>query len=374
MKTPQDHLWQLIQRLSPAEKRYFRRHFGFAGNQLTQLYDLLNQQPAYDEDAARRTLDVPAAAYKVLKAQLMELLLKSLLAEEGKRPPSARLHLGLEEVRLLQQRHLFVEAERRLQRLHKWAERHQLTHELPLITEKIGWTGEPTTVQLSPHERAQRMQLCGQLWQYRTQWLNRAGDWDAPQWLAGMQAIDWPALSFPYQLLYWEWLGDYWRELDQPQSALQAYQQGLQPFIESPELAAAHPWAYLQLLRVNADYLSWQIPVPPQLYVITDLAEQHLSGFPELEPQRLHFLLAKMRALFLQQHWQAIIQRKETIILSHLERFQLETTSAGALVCLLLANTYLVLDNPSRVQYYMRRFQAASHLVEKPLRYTANIL
>ena len=218
------------------------------------------------------------------------------------------------------------------------------------------------------------MQLCGQLWQYRTQWLNRAGDWDAPQWLAGMQAIDWPALSFPYQLLYWEWLGDYWRELDQPQSALQAYQQGLQPFIESPELAAAHPWAYLQLLRVNADYLSWQIPVPPQLYVITDLAEQHLCGFPELEPQRLHFLLAKMRALFLQQHWQAIIQRKETIILSHLERFQLETTSAGALVCLLLANTYLVLDNPSRVQYYMRRFQAASHLVEKPLRYTANIL
>ena len=117
MNTPKVHLWELIHSLIPAEKRYFKTHFAATGSQLTHLFDILNGQEVYVEDQAREQLGVAASQYKVLKHQLQELLMKSLVANNGKRNIKSKVRLGLEEVDLLLEREHFGEAIKRLRRL-----------------------------------------------------------------------------------------------------------------------------------------------------------------------------------------------------------------------------------------------------------------
>ena len=55
MKTPSNALFKLIRKMTPSEKRYFKR-FGLLQqkkdeNKYTLLFDAINEQTAYDEPA-----------------------------------------------------------------------------------------------------------------------------------------------------------------------------------------------------------------------------------------------------------------------------------------------------------------------------------
>jgi hypothetical protein len=119
MNTPTPHLWKLIKGLTPAEKRYFKTHFASSGNQLTLLFDTLNNQEVHDELAALELLDVKATQFKVLKHQLQDLIMKSWVANSSKRSIKSRIRIGLEEVDLLLEREHFAEASKKLVHLER---------------------------------------------------------------------------------------------------------------------------------------------------------------------------------------------------------------------------------------------------------------
>lgn len=118
MNTPKDKVYRLIQTMTPAEKRYFKRHYGFAENNLTQLYDFLNSQPEYDEEKVKASFPEKFAKnLKVYKVQLQDLILKSLVSYRNKRNVLAKIRIGLEEVDILMEKHLYEYAGERLNKV-----------------------------------------------------------------------------------------------------------------------------------------------------------------------------------------------------------------------------------------------------------------
>ena len=54
MKKPKDSVFRLIQSMTPAEKRYFKRHYGSSTNLSTQLFDHLNGLSKYEEEMVKQ--------------------------------------------------------------------------------------------------------------------------------------------------------------------------------------------------------------------------------------------------------------------------------------------------------------------------------
>lgn len=100
MKTPGEQLFRIIKAMSPAEKRYFKRERGGeAQNRTLQLFDLINEQQEYDEEAIKRAFSVDASFVKNLKIhknRLQQLVLKSLrsMHEEDDTPAKLRSMLA----------------------------------------------------------------------------------------------------------------------------------------------------------------------------------------------------------------------------------------------------------------------------------------
>ncbi|MBL7791558.1 MAG: hypothetical protein JNK77_04505, partial [Saprospiraceae bacterium] len=84
MKPPSQEVYQLIKAMTPAEKRFFRRqaerHTLGEVNQYLVLFDAIEAQDNYDEDALRQALGANGIAgyLAVGKRYLMEQLLDSL--------------------------------------------------------------------------------------------------------------------------------------------------------------------------------------------------------------------------------------------------------------------------------------------------------
>lgn len=86
MKKPKDYLHRLISSMKPSEKRYFKLHFGQSEGVLTELFDIINSLPEYDEELVKKRLSNKAGKnLKVYKIQLSDLLLKSLTLFNSKK-------------------------------------------------------------------------------------------------------------------------------------------------------------------------------------------------------------------------------------------------------------------------------------------------
>lgn len=112
MKTPSDQLFRLIKSMSPAEKRYFKKERDTEGktNQTLDLFDLINDQDSYDEEAIKQKLSKDASFVKNLKIhknRLQQLLLKSLRAQTEEASTAARIRSMIHDVELLVSRQLF---------------------------------------------------------------------------------------------------------------------------------------------------------------------------------------------------------------------------------------------------------------------------
>jgi hypothetical protein len=101
--------------MSPAEKRYFKRHYGSESNTLTHLYDAINLQKDYDEDSIKEQFTGKVAVnLKVYKFQLEQLLLKSLASHRHFSTIGSKIRLGLEHFEILLEKNLLKMAEKQL--------------------------------------------------------------------------------------------------------------------------------------------------------------------------------------------------------------------------------------------------------------------
>ena len=118
MKKPSDHIFRLIHAMTPAEKRYFKRHFASEQSVLTHLFDFINKMKSYDEQLIKQSFeDNVARNFKVYKVQLFELLMDSLQAFGSNKNVKTKIRRGLEEVDILLDKQLYDLAADRLKRL-----------------------------------------------------------------------------------------------------------------------------------------------------------------------------------------------------------------------------------------------------------------
>lgn len=103
MRTPSDDLFQLIKSMKPAEKRYFKQHFDLSGGLKIQLFDMINAQKVYDEEAIKAEFAGTSIArsLKVHKVQLMNLLLTSLIASRRSVASKRSIRLMIQDASLL---------------------------------------------------------------------------------------------------------------------------------------------------------------------------------------------------------------------------------------------------------------------------------
>lgn len=108
MKRPKDDIFRLIKAMTPAEKRYFKRHFASDRSALTDLFNYLNSQSEYEEGQVKAYFGENfSKKLKVYKYQLQRLVLKSLSNFNSKRSVLSKIRLGLEEMEILLEKNLF---------------------------------------------------------------------------------------------------------------------------------------------------------------------------------------------------------------------------------------------------------------------------
>ncbi len=119
MKTPTDHIFQLISSMTAAEKRYFKRHYSSDKSLITSLFDVINSQSEYSEEEVKDHFGDSKLAknLKVYKVQLTDVLLKSLVSYHNKKSIQSKIRMGLEEIDILMAKQLFDIAQSKVKRI-----------------------------------------------------------------------------------------------------------------------------------------------------------------------------------------------------------------------------------------------------------------
>jgi|GEM_PF-6049840 len=107
MKTPSSDLFRMIQAMSSAEKRYFKKDS--RDSNTSHLFDLINEQEEYDEEQIKRRLRDASFAknLKVHKNRLQQLLLKSLRAYHEEKTGRSKVRVLLDNAEILIQKQLY---------------------------------------------------------------------------------------------------------------------------------------------------------------------------------------------------------------------------------------------------------------------------
>lgn len=132
MKTPKDDIFQLIQSMTAAEKRYFKIHFSSEKSLITELFNYLNSLKSYDEESVKKYFKDTKLSknLKVYKIMLMELLLKTLSSFRYKKSINSIIRQNLEEVEILTEKCLYTLAFKKLKKTKELCIKHEKVEHL----------------------------------------------------------------------------------------------------------------------------------------------------------------------------------------------------------------------------------------------------
>ncbi|MCR9099362.1 MAG: hypothetical protein NXI25_05375 [bacterium] len=131
MKSIQPDLYQLVHALTPAEQRTFHhialRHTSQRPMGYFELYEILRKQDRFDEAAAREATGLKKPHFAVIKRQLYEQLMQALSYHHRQDHDLEKGRRLLQQTRILLEKDLVGQAEKRLRKARKLIEAHQLT-------------------------------------------------------------------------------------------------------------------------------------------------------------------------------------------------------------------------------------------------------
>jgi len=127
MKTPTDDIFQLVQSMTAAEKRYFKIHFSSEKSLVTKLFNYLNSMKKYDENDVKTHFQKTKLSknLKVYKIMLMDLLLKSLVSFRYKKNVKNTIRQNIEEIEILIDKNLLSLAFKKLEKTKNLCEKHE---------------------------------------------------------------------------------------------------------------------------------------------------------------------------------------------------------------------------------------------------------
>jgi hypothetical protein len=139
-KTPSHKLFRLVKSLSGPEKRYFKLFVGERDNKYIHLFDAIDHQEDFDEEALQQAVyaqePIQSRKFSELKAYLYDLILRSLQAYDEKTSIEYRLKNLLLGVRTLYRRLLFEDCQELLQKARKLAYKYE---KFSAVLEILDW-------------------------------------------------------------------------------------------------------------------------------------------------------------------------------------------------------------------------------------------
>lgn len=147
MKTPSNKLFLLIQKMTPSEKRYFKR-FGLVQQKNTSaaeavrkqyvlVFDAINEQGDYDEAALLEQFKAHSFVknFSEIKKYLFQQILKALRNYHAQHSIDSQLYNYLNDINILYQKELYHECERVITKAKKIAQRYEKFTVLLLLNE-----------------------------------------------------------------------------------------------------------------------------------------------------------------------------------------------------------------------------------------------
>lgn len=147
MKTPSNKLFLLIQKMTPSEKRYFKR-FGLVQQKNTSaaedvrkqyvlVFDAINEQSEYNEAILIEQFQAHSFVknFSEIKKYLFQQILKALRNYHAQHSIDSQLYNYLNDINILYQKELYRECERIIAKAKKIAQRYEKFTVLLLLNE-----------------------------------------------------------------------------------------------------------------------------------------------------------------------------------------------------------------------------------------------
>ncbi|MCB0606879.1 MAG: hypothetical protein H6562_00430 [Lewinellaceae bacterium] len=374
MRTPQDHIFQLIHAMTPAEKRFFRVHFASDKSVLSDIFDLINGQKAYDENEIKAALGPKTARqYKVLKIQLSELLMKSLVTEHFKESALSKIRLGLEEVDILLSKQLMDHAAQQLGKVRKLCEKYQeFTYLIEVAYKEIyifyhrleqvvsGTADFLRTIRQSVEHMQMHLGYMEMVTRIQDIARSRPSSYtreDVEYALSLQQTldkVDLATLPVRTRLTYFSIYIFIHSILGDLEAQLKYRKQAIILFRKNPEFQENMGLLYLSALRNYANYCfekAYYEEVENVISETLDLVERQ----PALQIHFNHFLYLRLKMILYTSQYKNLPPDFKKTILRHLRKYNQEEDRIAGLIYLNLVVFNIAIEKYSRAQLYIMR-------------------
>jgi len=375
MKKPSDHIFQLIRAMTPAEKRYFRRHYAPDEGQLIHLFEATNHLETYDEEHLKNQLDPPVAKHlKVYKQQLHELLLKSLTSFHSKRGPLSKIRMCLEEADVLAEKQLFQQAFDRLSKARTLCEQYEEYTYLLEVSAREFYLKHVSNdrIGISRHpyfEETRKSIGClnAGIEYYRdgTRWVEILAQYyyrrpsqeemeNAHALLKREQLVDADALPFRAKLSRNSLLMSAYSLTGNKEMEGYIRKDNLSLFEKWPQFQETMPFQYIGALR---NWMNFCLN-NNDFEQVRQCAEEGLAFIqqkPAFISQAIYFRYGLLEIAFQSGTWCSITGPLEQQIMLNIQAQSLEKERIAMLCYLNFAMTYQILNKPALVQTYLRK-------------------
>ena len=380
MKQPKDKIFQLIQAMSPSEKRYFKRHYASSPSNLTQLFDYLNGLSVYDEESVKEHFADSKLSQnlKVYKVQLLNLILKSLVSCHSKSSPKSNIRIGLEEVNLLMEKQLYSHAASRLKKIKEEAIKYEeftylievayLELRLQFVeNDNIGLSENPIYAQLEKAfeklmERVKLTLLGVEIMDLRKRTTRIDPNFDYKN--SFEKLINDPflqkspeALSFNANLSRNITLSNYYYFIQDTEKEAEIKKNNIELFDRFPHFKA---YLTFEFLAVLLNYSNMCLDKKNYKIVESTVtqAEHYAGDNISHRRQLIYFYYNLLKAKFEQRQLKAVTKEGlEKNILELLEQYKIPKERIALINYMYLALTYLALEKNEKAQAYIRLMQ-----------------
>jgi len=380
MKTPTNNLFQLVNSMTAAEKRYFKRHFSSEKSLLTTLFDFINGMEKYDEEEVKQHFSKSTLSknLKVYKVQLFDLLLKSLTSYHSKRSVNSKIRIGLEEIEILIDKHIYGPAQNRLKKIKELCLQHEDYTKLFQILEfenqfKVFYSVNPLShaqelfeeleTSISHTEQASKLQKL-------LIELNSRKNEKGHKLLSGKEKVkynqllgklkkqyDIPTLTLKEKSYWYQIVSCIYDLLDKKGEAYQYKKECLSFFETQPSMIESHSRLYFSALHnflSCCNSLEKYADLEEGIEKIKTLAKK----YPYLHRNLTFVYYLETRYYFRQAKFSFIVDKLEKDILDHIADYNLEAEYISNSLFLHFTVTNLVLGKARKVQYFLRQLHS----------------
>ena len=379
MKKPSDNIFRLVQSMTPAEKRYFKRHYASDQNITTELFDFINTLSAYDEEMVKSHFGSKVAKnLKVYKIQLNDLILKSLVSHHQKKNITSKIRVGLEETEILIEKQLYDQAGDRLSKAKKLAIKYEeFTYLIEIAMkefrlfhmrhDRVGISQHPIfkemeeyLEQLKHHRAFSELghQLMDLTRQRNFEMLTSEEHDDLDRLISSdLLQIAPERLSFRSQLSRNALLSFLYRLLEDKEGSFRVRKDNVDLFQKYVQFKEAMPFNYIGVMRNYLNYCASE-NLREEAGVILEEAYRFIAKHKEVEIHLIHFYLIELELLFSSGQFLQIIQELEPKVKKHIKKHKIGEERILSLIYPLLVVSRMIHENYTESQAFLRELEA----------------